>query len=369
MIINYEALVKHLTVVDKAPFGLLSREALPTAGILANEFGDRMKCLFSPEHGWFGFAAAGEKTGSDFHPFWGIPIHSLYGDARRPTPEMLEGLGRVVVDLQDLGVRCYTYLATLKLMLEACADADIAVTVLDRPIPLGGVVDGPLREMDFSSFVAPLNVPFCHGMTPGECAKYIVREEKLDVDLTVIKMKGWSHADRAPWRDFMPPSPAIRSWDTATLYPATVFTEAYPALDCDRSGPLAFRVLGAPWLDIAKLLEDFMDAIPACGMGIRPIRYKPAGGRYADQVLNGLQLTVDNPDAFYPVTAGTIIFAAVMHRHPHEFSQDARPEWLDKLAGSTAVRDAYQTNALGALFQSWIDEQDAYLANRVNLYA
>lgn len=112
-----------------------------------------------------------------------------------------------------------------------------------------------------------------------------------------------------------------------------------------------------------------MDAIPACGMGIRPIRYKPAGGRYADQVLNGLQLTVENPDAFYPVTAGTIIFAAIMHRHPHELSQDARPEWLDKLAGSTAVRDAYQTNALGALFQSWIDEQDAYLANRVNLYA
>ena len=234
MTIGYEALVKHLNVVGPEPFGLLSREALPTAGILNNEFGSLLKCLFSPEHGWFGFAAAGEKTQGEPHPFWGVPIHSLYGDVRRPTPEMLEGLGRVVIDLQDIGVRCYTYLATIKLMLEACAEAGVAVTVLDRPVPLGGIIDGPMRDMAFASFVAPLNVPFCHGMTPAECAKFIVREEKLDLDLTVIKLRDWSHAERTPWRDFMPPSPAIRSWDCAALYPATVFSEAFNAIDCDR---------------------------------------------------------------------------------------------------------------------------------------
>ncbi len=369
MTIGYEALIKHLSIVGTEPFGLLSRGTLPTAGMLSNAFGTRLRCLFSPEHGWFGFAAAGEKTEGETHPFWGIPIHSLYGDVRCPTPEMLSGLGRVVVDLPDIGVRCYTYLATLKLMLEACADAGIAVTVLDRPIPLGGIIDGPMREMSFSSFVAPLNIPFCHGMTPAECAKYIVNEEKLDLDLTVIKMRDWSHADRSPWFDFMPPSPAIRSWDSATLYPATVFTEAYPAIDCDRNGSLAFRVLGAPWLDIARLLDDFMDPLPACGVGVRPIRYRPTGGKYDGQVLNGLLFSVENHDAFYPVTAGVIVLAALFHRHRSEIAVDSCPDWLDKLVGSTELREAFVAKNISSLFQSWIDAQDAYIPNKVDIYS
>ena len=369
MTIGYEALIKHLHVVGPEPFGLLSREALPTAGMLSNEFGPLLKCLFAPEHGWFGFAAAGEKTASEFHPFWNLPIHSLYGEVRRPTPEMLEGLGRVIIDLPDIGVRCYTYLSSIKLMLEACADAGVAVTVLDRPIPLGGLVDGPMRDMAFASFVAPLNVPFCHGMTPAECAKFIAREEQLDVDLTVIKMRDWSHADREPWNNFLPPSPALRSWDCATLYPATVFSEAFDAIDCDRNGSLAFRVVGAPWLDIARLLDDFMDPLPACGLGVRPIRYRPTGGTYAGQVLNGLLLSVENPDAFYPVTAGVIILAALLHRHHDEMMEDAHPEWLDKLVGSTALRDALASKNLSALFQAWIDAQDLYFPSKVDLYS
>jgi uncharacterized protein YbbC (DUF1343 family) len=367
--VNYESLVKHLSVVKPRPFGLLSQQSSPTAELLHREFPDRMQCLFSAEHGWYGFAAAGEKTAGEIHPEWNIPVHSLYGETRHPTPEMMQGLGRVVIDLQDIGVRCYTYLATLKNMLEAAAEAKVAVTVLDRPIPLGGVVDGPMRDFAFVSFVAPLNIPFCHGMTPGECARYIAREEALGIDLTVIKMQDWTHASRAPWPNFMPPSPAIRSWDSAALYPATVFTEAYPAIDCDRNGSLAFRVVGAPWLDIAKLLDDFMDPLPACGMGVRPVRYRPAGGTYAGQTLNGLLLSVENPDAFYPVTAGAIILAALLHRHRDEMSKNARPEWLDKLVGSTALRDAIASKNLSDLFQSWIDAQDAYLPTKVDLYS
>ncbi|MGN0853422.1 MAG: exo-beta-N-acetylmuramidase NamZ domain-containing protein [Kiritimatiellia bacterium] len=366
--VNYETLVKHLNTADQKPFGLLSQQASPTAGILNNRFGPRLARLFSPEHGWFGFADAGEKTGSTVHPFWNIPILSLYGETRRPTPEMLDGIGRVVIDLGDIGVRCYTYLATLKNMLEAAADAQLPVTVLDRPIPLGGILDGPMREVAFASFVAPLNIPLCHGMTPGECARYIVQEEKLDLDLTVIRMRDWAHTDRAPWTNFTPPSPGIRSWDSAALYPATVFTEAYPAVDCDRQGPLAFRVLGAPWMDLAGLLDDFVDALPACGMGVRPIRYMPSGGPYAGRALNGLLLSVENPDAFYPVTAGTILFAAIQHRHGREFLENARPEWMDKLMGGPSVRNAYADRALSGLFQTWIDEQDAFMPARISLY-
>ena len=112
-----------------------------------------------------------------------------------------------------------------------------------------------------------------------------------------------------------------------------------------------------------------MDPLPACGMGVRPVRYRPAGGTYAGQVLNGLLLSVENPDAFYPVTAGVIILAALLHRHGEEMAQNARPEWLDKLVGSTDLRDALASKNLSALFQSWIDAQDAYLPTKVDLYA
>lgn len=367
--VDYDALVRHLVSSGPAPFGLLAQQSTPTAAILRRSFGNRLKCLFSPEHGWYGLVAAGEKTDNEVHPFWNIPVYSLYGASRRPRAEWFEGLQRIVIDLQDIGVRCYTYLATMKNMLEAVSGKGIPVTVLDRPIPLGGVVDGPMREEAFSSFVAPLNIPLCHGMTPGECATYIVREEKLDVELTIIRMKDWSHADRAPWANFTPPSPSIRNWDCAALYPATVFTEAYTALDCDRDGPFAFRVLGAPWLDVVQLFADIGKALPSCGIGVRQLRYRPSGGNYRGQVLDGLIFSIENPNAFYPVTAGTLILNALMKRHGGDLLNDARPAWLDKLTGSEQLRSALASGRMSDLIQGWIDAHEPYLAARVNLYA
>ena len=365
--VDYEGLCRHLA--DSGPFGLVSQQASPTGSILHERLGARLACLFSPEHGWFGLAAAGEKTGHETHPFWGISVRSLYGETRRPTPEMLQGLERLVVDLQDIGVRCYTYLATLKLVLEAAAEASLPVTVLDRPIPLGGVVDGPGLAPGFESFVAPLDVPLCHGMTPGECATFIARSEGLDLDLTVVPMRDWSHSDAAPWPNFVPPSPAIRSWDCAALYPATVLTEAYVAVDCDRAGALAFRVLGAPWLDAAALLEDVGDRISECGMGGRTIRYRPASGEFAGQVLDGLMLTIECPQDYRPVTAGAYIFASILRRHPEELAKGFRPEWLDKLTGSDALRAAISSpEALAALLDGWGDANAAYAKRRVDLY-
>lgn len=368
--VDYEALCRHLDADGDRPFGLVSQQASPTGGILHERFGARLACLFSPEHGWFGLAAAGEKTGHETHPFWGIPVHSLYGETRRPTPAMLAGLGRLVLDLQDIGVRCYTYLATLKLVLGAAAEAHLPVTVLDRPIPLGGPVDGPRLAPEFASFVAPLDVPLCHGMTPGECATFIVRAENLDLDLTVIRLRDWSHADRAPWPNFVPPSPAIRSWDCAALYPATVFTEAFTSVDCDRFGALAFRVLGAPWLDAAGLLGETRDGLAACGIGARTIRYRPGGGAYAGQVLDGLFLTLEQPGLCLPVTAGARLFAAIKRRYPEELAKDARPEWLDKLSGSSELRGALgDPAAFDALLARWRDGCAAYSSQeRVDLY-
>lgn len=366
--VDYKELIRVLSETDE-PFGLLTMQATSTTGRLLKEFPGRLKCLFSAEHGFFGTVPAGEKTASTWHPFWNLPIHSLYGEHRKPTPEMLSGLGRVVIDLCDIGVRCYTYLATLKNMLEACAEAGIQVTVLDRQVPMGNVMDGPMRKPEFASFVAPINVPLCHGMTPGECAVWIKKAEDLDLDLSVVKLDGWSHKIHHPWPNFVPPSPAIRSWDNAVAYPMTVFTEAYPAVDCDRNGPMAFRVIGAPWMDVKSLMKDLESGLETCGVEMRPYRYSPLGGHYAGFNLNGILFSVSRPGTYYPVTASVLIFTALMQRHSKQVTVGARPEWLDKLYGSTEVRDTLRSGDLGTLFQGWIDAQDDYLKTKVNLYS
>lgn len=367
MTINYDGLLKHLAETDE-PFGLLTMQATSTTGRLMAVCPDRLKCLFSAEHGFFGTAMPGERTASAWHPYWDRPIHSLYGDHRRPTDEMLAGLGRVVIDLCDIGVRCYTYLATLKNVMEECAKRGIAVTVFDRPIPLGGILDGPMRRSSFASFVAPLDVPLCHGMTPGECATWIRDTEGLELDLTVVKLLGWSHSCRDPWPNFIPPSPAIRSWDCAVMYPMTVFTEAYPAVDCDRDGALAFRVVGAPWLNQKGLIKALAPGMASCGVSMRPYRYTPASGHYQGQNLNGILFTVASAEAFYPVTAGMLLFTALLQQHGAKVNFKSRPEWLDQLLGSSDARDTLAKGDLGTLFQSWIDGQDEYLKTRVNLY-
>ena len=368
MTVDYKGLAARIAA-DGKPFGLLSMQSAGSAAFLAAKFPKLLKALYSAEHGFFGMAGAGERTESAWHPFWNVPIHSLYGEHRKPTGEMLEGVGRMVVDLCDIGVRCYTYLATLKNMLEACAAKSIPVTVLDRPIPLGSVVDGPMLKPSYESFVAPLNVPFCHGMTPGECAVWIAREEKLDLDLDVVRLVGWSHADFSPWPNFVPPSPAIRSWDSAVAYPLTVFTEAYRAVDCDRQGSMAFRVIGAPWLDTERLVRDLAPGLETCGFGMRPYRYVPSGGEYRGLPLNGILFSVNRGgDGCYPVTAGVLVLTALIQRHHDKMAVNARPEWLDKLFGSTELRDTLRCGSLDDLFTGWIEAQEKYLATKVDLY-
>ena len=365
--INYPGLIESLGRSNE-PFGLLTMQATATTGKLMKVFPDRLKALFGAEHGFFGTAAAGEKTASAWHPFWDRPIHSLYGEHRKPTEDMMEGLGRMVIDLCDIGVRCYTYLATIKNTLEACAEMNIPVTILDRPIPMGTVLDGPMRAPEFASFVAPINVPLCHGMTPGECAVWIKNAEGLDLDLEVIRLEDWSHRHHHPWPNFVPPSPAIRSWDSAVAYPMTVFTEAYPAVDCDRDGSLAFRVIGAPWMDAKGLIRDLSAGLDTCGVDMCPYRYTPRGGQYKGFHLNGILFSVSRPAAFYPVTAGVLIFTALVQHHGNQMAIGAKPDWLDMLFGSRELRETLEGGDLGDLFTNWIESQDSYLKTRVNLY-
>ena len=341
----YEALVRRLS--GGLPFGLLSQQTSPLGMILHERLSRGFKALFSAEHGYFGLAAPGEKTSSIIHPRWRIPVHSLYGATRKPTPDMLKGLKCVVVDLQDIGVRCYTYLATLKLMLEAAAENSIEVVVLDRPVPLGGIVDGPLPDGDRMSFVCPADLPLCHGMTIGEEATYLAKSIP-GARMSVVKMKGWNHGVKDPWPGFLPPSPGIKSWDSAVLYPATVFTEAFPAIDVDRGGNLAFRVLGAEWMDPEKLMGDTSGRLAECGVSMREYRWSG---------MAGVLLEVADARRYRPVAAGMALLAAIKRRWPRRLAAGAREEWLVKLMGGESFEPA-----------EWNRPLAAYARRRVNLY-
>jgi len=343
--VDFKALLRKLR--NGGPFGLLSQQTSPLGEMLHEELPRSFKAVFSAEHGYFGLAAAGERTTSSRHPRWRIPLYSLYGETRKPTPGMLAGLERMVVDLQDVGVRCYTYLATLKLVMEAAAESGIEVVVLDRPVPLGGVVDGPMPDPSRMSFVCPACVPLCHGMTIGEEAVFLSAGIP-GVRLSVVKMRGWTHEMREPWSSFLPPSPGIKSWDSAVLYPLTVFTEAFPALDVDRCGNLAFRVLGAEWIDPRRLMRDAGEAVRACGVSMREYRW----GKTA-----GVLLSVEDPVRYRPVAAGMFLLAAVRRRWPGRLAAGARSEWLEKLMGGASFDPS-----------EWNRTRTAFLKRAVRLY-
>ncbi len=335
MIVGFEAWLA--TANPKWRIGLLSHQAAllrtgeTSAQAARRVFGKNLIALFGPEHGFFGAAAAGEKTATQQHPTWGIPVHSLYGEHRKPTPEMLQGLDLLVVDLQDLAVRCFTYLATLKLTLEACAEQGLPCVVCDRPHPFAGMSDGPIAEPDHFSFVAPCALPLVHGKTQSEIADWLnlPHQSAPMVDAT----PGYRYPSDAPV--FFPPSPAIRSWETAEIYPATVFAEALPQIDILRTSAYAFRVLCAPWFEgetLARKLNQI--GIP----GVQCFDFTPSAE------LGGIRLHVTDRKVYRPWQTTQILLDVLRDTYgdEHLFKHpQARPEWMTKLLGTETWKDAW----------------------------
>jgi uncharacterized protein YbbC (DUF1343 family) len=364
--------VRRFDLLKGRRVGLLSHQAALTADgstsaqLLRRALGTRLVALYGPEHGFFGQALAGEHTYTRTHPDWQIPVYSLYGERRKPAPEMLGGVDIVVCDLQDLGVRCYTYLATLRNMLEACAEAGVEVVVTDRPIPLPQVVDGPLPDPAFASFVAPCPLPLVYGMTPAESAWWMKAALGLDVRLSVVPMEGWTR-EEAAWDGarpaYVPPSPGIRTWECAMTYAATVFCEALPCIDCGRGTNLAFRVVGAPWLH-AETFCNRLARQRLAGVTFHPYRYVAAVAPHAGKELDGVRLAVTDPVRFRPAQVSlavlqtlTELYGAVrVWRH-----KGVRPAWFDKLYGTDRVRLHLKSGApLAPLVAGWAHDRKAF---------
>ncbi|HOW97018.1 MAG TPA: DUF1343 domain-containing protein [Kiritimatiellia bacterium] len=351
-------LVAHPASVDSN--GAHSLQRMLDAGV-------NLVALFGPEHGFTGRGGAGEVIADGREPVSGLPIRSLYGDTRKPTPEMLCDLDAVVFDLHDLGARPYTYVSTLRYVMEAATDNGKAVIVADRPIPLPRVVDGPMLDPAFESFVGFVRTPVSYGMTPGETARFLREDLCLDLDLFVAPMRGFSRNAPSPTGRWIPPSPAIRSWACAAGFPATVFFEALPSLDHGRGTDQAFQVVGAPWLD-ALALADGLARHPLPGVRFEPCSYRAEGAALKGLEVRGIRLDITDPAAFRPVQSGVTLIAILQELYGPEALWDApgaRPEFFDKLMGTDAVRRALLDGAAPeAIAAGWPKRQIAFLETR-----
>ena len=341
-------LVSHTAAVDVR--GHSTAERLHTAASVT------LVALFGPEHGFFGDAGAGEKVRHLRHPVWRIPVHSLYGAQRRPAPRMLRGVDVLLFDMQCLCARPYTYLGTLRYVLEAAAQHGIPVIVADRPVPLPGNIDGPVTDSNVESFVAAAPIPMSYGMTPGEAALWMNRNLDIGADLRVAPMKGYRRQSRreADWPPWIPPSPGIVSWETACCYPATVAFEAFPHVDYGRGAGLPFQVIGARWLQGTELASQLTRrALP--GVSFHPHAYYAALSPRQRTLVDGVRLVVTDPRSFQPIRTSVEILCALQETAgPKRLWRNARRDFFDALFGVTSVREALAEGARPAVIAgSW----------------
>lgn len=354
-------LVSHAAAVDGE--GVASADKLHRAPRV------NLMALFGPEHGYAGLAAAGELTNDEKHPAWEIPIYSLYGETRKPTGAMLDSVDTLIVEFQDLAARPYTYVSTLRLVLEAAAACQKTVVIADRPVPLPLGMDGPVLDPAFETFVGLIPGPMQYGMTQGETARWLVSILGLDLDLRVSPMQGY-HREVVPqpsWPDWIPPSPRIRSWEAACLFTCTVFGEALPSLDYGSGTLQSFQLIGAPWLDASRL-RTWLDGATLPGIRFEPVRYKAMTGLYAGKELNGLKLIVTDYRTFYPVASCVSILSGINELYGPSRIWDApgtRPEWFDKLFGTDSVRIALQAGTPApSIVASWKPALDIFQERR-----
>jgi uncharacterized protein YbbC (DUF1343 family) len=359
------ALLAHQASVD----GRL-RHAAP---LLADVPRARLVRLFAPEHGLWGAAQDHAAVATTRDPATGVPVISLYGARRAPTPAMLAGIDLLVVDLQDVGARYYTFVWSLALAMGACARAGVPVVVLDRPNPLGGLgVEGNVPDPAFASFVGLYPLAARHGMTMGELAGYLNAEHALGCDLTVVPMSGWRR--RMLWEDtglpWVAPSPNMPTPDTARVYPGGCLIEG-TNLSEGRGTTRPFEWVGAPFLD-AHRYAAALEAARLPGVWFRPVRFRPTFHKWAGRLCGGVQVHVTDPARFKPFLSGLALIAAARRQAPRRFAWRRPPyeferRWLpiDVLSGTDRLRQALERGVpLRRLERGWRADLERWARRR-----
>lgn len=316
----------------------------------ANEGDYKLVALFSPEHGLHGQHYAWESVAdAKFHQ---IPVHSLHGKTRRPSVAMLEGIDLLVYDIQCTGVRAYTYPSTLFYTMEEAAKKGIEVVVLDRPNPINGlIVDGPMMEEKWRSFIGYINVPYCHGMTIGELAKFFNEEYRVGCKLTVIPMKGWERRmsfseTGLPW---IPPSPNIPEPDTPLYSSSTGMLGELKIGNIGIGFSLPFKVVGAPWID-GTLFAKKLNSQKLPGVHFQPFCYRPFWGLYKGVDCQGVLIRILDAKIYRPVAVQYLILGILKSLYPKEFM-----ERLEQFKGNIEL--FCKANGTESIYQILRDEK------------
>ena len=291
-----------------------------------------------------------------------LPVLSLYGERRRPAPEDLAGLDALVLDIQDVGTRFYTYIATEGYVLEEAARAKIPVVVLDRPDPIGGrVVEGPLADADKLSFTSYHPIPVRYGLTMGETALLVNAEKNLGADVRVVRMRGWS---RDLWYDetgleWTNPSPNMRSLAASALYPGVGLLET-TNLSVGRGTDTPFEVLGAPWLDGGRLAQ-VLNARAIPGVRFSPVHFTPSASVFARQSCGGVRIDVVERDALRAVSLGIEIAVALRDLYPVDWE---RKGFVTLLANGDAFRRLEKGETAPSIIASWQKDTETFEKRR-----
>ena len=334
----------------------IDREQRSTIDLLAHAPGVTLVALFSPEHGIRG--ALDERVASSKDEATGLPVYSLYGETLRPADAMLAGLDALVFDVQDAGVRFYTYITTMGYAMEAAAAHHIAFYVLDRPDPLGGErIEGPMLDVDRTNFVGYFPMPIRMGMTLGEMAKMFNVQKKIRCDLHVIRMQNWRRSEwfddtRLPWVN---PSPNLRSSTAGVLYPGLEILQA-GGVSVGRGTNQPFELLGAPWISGEELAADLnLRAIP--GVGFEPTQFTPDSGLYKGEVCEGVHVVLTDRRALQSVLMGLEIASVLKKRYPSKFE----PAKMIELVGNAAtIKQLVSGSEPSVIVASWKKDLDRF---------
>ncbi len=325
-----------------------------TAERLRAQTGVQLVALFAPEHGLSGAAQAGDPVVTT------AAVYSLYGDNRGPTPEMLQNVDVLVFDIQDVGVRFYTYLSTMFESMKSAAQNHKPFIVLDRPNPVTGRrIDGPILQPGYESFVGIFKIPVRYGMTIGELATLMNAEAGIGCDLRIVPLKGWK---RSRWYDdtkleWVLPSPNIPTLDTATVYPGLCLVEG-TNLSEGRGTTKPFELVGAPWLDSERLARS-LNNLRLKGVYFRPQAFTPSFSKHQGEVCQGVQVHVLDRDDFEPLATALHVCSLIMRQHPDQFQFLA--SHFDRLAGTGQLREALvRGDSVEAILKSWEPELRAF---------
>ncbi|MCK2003454.1 DUF1343 domain-containing protein [[Brevibacterium] frigoritolerans] len=326
-----------------------------------------LTALFGPEHGVRGDAQAGASVEYYIDEKTGLPVYSLYGKTKKPTPEMLKDVEVLVFDIQDVGTRYYTYIYTMAYAMEAAKENDIPFIVLDRPNPQGGEsVDGPVLEPEFSSFVGLYPIPLKHGMTVGELATLFNKEFKIGADLKVIKMKGWKRD--MDYDDtglpFVLPSPNMPTVSTTFVYPATGLIEGTNVSE-GRGTTKPFEMIGAPYINSDELAGK-LNALRLPGVKFRAASFTPTFSKHAGKLSHGVEIYITDREEFKAVPTGLHIIKTIQDLYPGDFEFLAANNFNLLIGNGWIMSRIKAGSTVNEILKEYQVKQDAFKKVRKN---